>query len=394
MSLRDRLASGIYIAADLSPLDLAPREVIVARLAAIIATGSVARLALRPSGNRWRRDDGDPARFADALVGTLPADYRDERDLPVLRARLAPDESFRLFLGRDRALVLMDHRLGDGSLALTLVASVVGDHTPPTNLRHGRDRPVSAALRTTFLEHPSRARELLRVKAAEKASPAPTTTVAVPPERRLGLVTGQISSERRRELLTWMRRRGSLAVTELHACAAALASAGIPVARTGSVLVDLRRYLPAGTSTASSFVTGQPISRDAGIEGGSAQLAAHLRLGRPLAGAAIGSMRSMLRGRAPQRVSPEAQLTVSDMGICRPLERLPWRDRGSSTVSVSVDPAGANGITLFSLIVQDKIMLSLSFDPGFFDRTAVQQACDALCGDPVGVLESKIATLA
>ncbi|MBN9174327.1 MAG: hypothetical protein J0I70_09280 [Microbacterium sp.] len=403
---RDRTSAGAFIAVLLAPLDVPSRETVVARVRDLVALGPDARVGRTLVADSWRYDPSRHGDQSERLVIDAPDAALSLGAAPTLRDSMDPDLPFTVFLGGTRAAVVIDHRLGDGFLAVLLTAAVLGEGGIPPSISAAVDRdPLPAALRTTFAADRRRAADVLRDRVVDRRSAA----LPFPPAGRSrdaamqphpATVACEMSPEDTAAFQRWVKGRMPLAVAVLHAMREALPRSGIAATDGGSVLVDLRRYLPSGMSVLGNFVTGQPVALGADPDETADRLARLLRTGRPLAAHATGlatqaarDLRHRLRrpGTAATPVpTGVARLTVSDMGFVRPLDHLPWDDAsGPATISVSVDAAGRDGMTVLTHVVRRRLNVSITFDAAVFDAARVAEACRQLCADPLGLLERR-----
>ncbi|HWI31435.1 MAG TPA: hypothetical protein VNT50_08075 [Microbacterium sp.] len=386
---RDRLAAGVRISVELEPLIVPDRAVVVEAVRTLIGHGPSARAGRVFDRDSWRYQPDELDRQAERMVKELPLHLTGDAGLPQLRQAADPDLPFTVFLGEDRASLCIDHRIGDGFLGVMLTAGVLAGKGVPSVFRSADDRdPLPDALRATFWRSPGRVRELLRARLGERLSErsATTATPTVDAQRgSLDLVTAAMSSDTFRELAAWSRGRVHPALAMMFALRSALERVGIPVLDEGSILVDLRRYLPSGRSTLGNFVVGQPLSVAGGIDAADARFSRDLRVGRPLAALTVGLVAQPWRRSSPRLVPASAHPIVSDMGFLRALDVLPWAT-DTPTIRVSVDPAARNGITALTAVLHRRMNVSMSFDASMFARSSVEEACDLLCRDPKGLL--------
>ena len=384
---RDRLSAGVYISVELSPLVVPERTAVVAAVRTLIGMGAAARAGRTFDGARWRYDPETLDAQAERMVRELPAAYAGDAGLPRLREAITPDLPFMVFLGDDRASLCIDHRLGDGFLGVMLTAGILSGRAAPGVFTSARDAdPLPAALNATFLHHPGRAADVVRDRLAERRTPRPAYTgPTVPAERgSLDLVTGIMDPDVYRSIAAWSRGRVPPTLAMMFALREALHRVGVPVMDEGSILVDLRRYLPSGRSTLANFVVGHPIDAAAGLDAAGARFSRDLHSGRPLAALTAGLLTRGWRRPAAATAPAAAKAIVSDMGFLRALEPLPWAGEGN--VRVSVDPAGRNGITALTAVLKRRLNVSMSFDASLYDRSTIAAACELLCRDPKGLL--------
>lgn len=394
---RDRLSAGAFVSVELSPIVVPPRHEVVATVRALFGTGAAARAGRTFDGDEWHYDPAALDDQAERAVQELPGWYSGVRSLPALRLAADPRLPFTVFLGDGRAALCIDHRLGDGLLSVLLTTSVfAGRGISPAFLRARDVDPLPAALRETFARHPARVRQVFLDRLtdhgpAPEARPEPDPAVPVL-TRGLGrgggdvlaLETGVMEPRSFRSLVEWARGRVPLAVALLFAVRGALVAEGVPVTDAGAILVDLRRYLPSGHATLGNFVVGQPVGLGRGIEAAGTRFTHDLRVGRPLAAHAVGVHRPRQRS-ASRPASLAVTPTVSDMGMLRSFDPVPWAtDRPA--LSVSVDPASGDGVTALTTVVRRHCSVSLSFDAAVTDADRIRAACDRLTHDPIGLL--------
>ncbi|GAA3631097.1 hypothetical protein GCM10022200_12460 [Microbacterium awajiense] len=387
LSATDRLAEGVRISVELSPIVVPSRDVVVRAVRDVLGAGAHARAGRVVTRGRWRFDPTALDEQAERAVRELPKEYTGDEGLPRLREIAREDLGFTVFLGEDRASLCIDHRLGDGFFGTMLTSAVLaGRGTPAVFTNAGDEHPLESALWNTFARHPRRVASLVGDRWHERRpSPAAGT---VPGERAsLDLVSGTMTSETFRAFAAWSHRKVPPSVAMLFALRAALDRVGIPVSDEGSILVDLRRYLPSGRSTLANFVTGHPVRGGGGVVPAAARFSRDLRLGRPLAALAVGVATAPWRRHRSVSVPSAATPIVSDMGFLRTLEPLPWAMPTGGMLRVSVDPARRNGVTALTAFLRGRLHVSMSFDATLFDRAGLEAACALMCADPIGLLE-------
>ncbi|MCR2785370.1 MULTISPECIES: hypothetical protein [unclassified Microbacterium] len=382
---RDLLSAGVYISVELSPLNVPDRATVVGAVRELIGMGASARAGRTFDGARWRYDPDTLDEQAERMVRALPVQYIGDEGLPRLREAVDPDLPFTVFLGEDRASLCIDHRLGDGFLGVMLTAGTLTGRPAPSVFGSTRDTdPLRAALATTFLRHPRRAVDVVRDRLGERNTTHAGGPTVSAERGSLDLVTGRMDPDTYRSVAAWSRGRVPPTLAMMFALSAALRQVGVPVMDEGSILVDLRRYLPSGRSTLANFVVGHPIAAGDGLDAAGARFSRDLHVGRPLAALTTGLLTRGWRRPAPAEVPAAAKAIVSDMGFLRALEPLPWS--GEGVVRVSVDPAGRNGITALTAVLKRRLNISVSFDGSLYDRDTIAAACELLCRDPEGLL--------
>ena len=363
---RDRLSAGVRISVELAPLRVPSRAQVVGAVRTLLGLGASARAGRVFEGTSWRYSPDLLDEQAERMVRPLPADKTGDLGLPRLREEADPDLPFTVFLGDDRASLCIDHRAGDGFLSVMLTAATLaGQGVAGVFLSAKEDDPLRAALATTFLRHADRALELVEGRLHDRRVGYDGPTV--PGERgSLDLVTATMEPDVFRALAAWSRGRVPPSVAMLFALRAALERAGIPVMDEGSILVDLRRYLPSGRSTLANFVVGQPVSTADGIDAAGARFSHDLHVGRPLAALTVGVLSRGWASPGPKGVPPWAT--------------------DKPTVKVSVDPAGRNGVTALTAVLRRRMNVSISFDGSLYRRDDLTAACALLCHDPKELL--------
>ncbi|MGB4778613.1 hypothetical protein [Microbacterium sp.] len=381
----DRLATGVRISVELAPLHVPRREEVVASVRTLLRLGPDARAGRVIDGTRWRYDPDGIEEQAERAVRTLPDEYTGAAGTPRLREIAEPSLPFTVFLGEHRAALCIDHRLGDGFLAVLLTAATLRGGPVPAVLASARDgSPLRTALGATFLRHGGRTRDVVRARLADHR-PEYSGPTAPGARGSLDLVTSIMDADTFRGFAAWSKGRVPPSLAMLFALRAALHRVGIPVMDEGSILVDLRRYLPSGRSTLANFVVGHPIPLTEDLDEAGARFTHDLHVARPLAALTLGLMSHPWNPATEARVPAHARPIVSDMGFLRSLEPLPWSS-DSPTVTVSVDPAGRNGITALTAVLRRRMNVSFSFDGSLYPRDAVSEAATLLCRDPKGLL--------
>ena len=88
------------------------------------------------------------------------------------------------------------------------------------------------------------------------------------------------------------------------------------------------------------------------------------------------------------RAHPRPSLVANYMGRVRDYEKLPWRDEGSARFLSASTPGHPEYITFMMLEMLGRLHVTAGFHASTFDPKQVGRAVQALCTDPVGLLES------
>ncbi|MCB0911303.1 MAG: hypothetical protein KDB60_06785 [Propionibacteriaceae bacterium] len=408
MASTDRLLVGARIGVGLGPLDLPSPGELRSAFVRIAAGGHPARLGLvLADDRRWREVGMRIADRADEIFRVAPESVGDPRDW--LLDHWIDDLPVQFAIAGDRLGMLMDHRLGDGALASVLPLALI-------DLARGRPlasaftgliaRPLGAALSHTFGVRPTawlgladdyrrhRPRNSPPAQAAERHLAVPSTchlNVVLEPDRLLGV-------------RAWSRGRIALGPVLAQLTGQAMRVAGLPVADTGELVIDLRRYLPRGAHTLANFIAGMEIplagpgSAPAEVH---AQVTRSLLAGRPLVAATIGAARGRLAGsgllrpvprRAPEpRPASAARISMSSLGRLRAFEKLPWTaPQGQRWMDAYTEPATPGTLGVIAIAMDGRLNLSLTWRGEDFDRATVAAGAALLADDPVRLLEGLV----
>ncbi|HKS99006.1 MAG TPA: hypothetical protein VJT31_05685, partial [Rugosimonospora sp.] len=179
--------------------------------------------------------------------------------------------------------------------------------------------------------------------------------------------------------------------------AAAFAECGLPAAGPGAVvLVDARRYLPAGRGADGNFAWGlylrpasltdpraiqDELARE--LSTGSALAMLALRTGRLLV--APGHREAPLPHRVPAR--PRPRFTFTHLGRLDGYRDLPWAADPARRRNISVpSTSGPDAVTVSLSELAGVLHVNVSFHRSTFDPERVRAATELACAHPAELL--------
>lgn len=175
----------------------------------------------------------------------------------------------------------------------------------------------------------------------------------------------------------------------MHALCRSLSNTGIRVSSPVEVLVDLRRYLPAGCFTWSNFQSLSRVGYYPGTtpEAFSADLVAALASARPLVEAVGYVARSRLPGlltstrrreeRPPDVPFPTAaaSVTLSDISRSPDIAHIRWKRGSTPLFGAALPPASRSHISvLLCSPSEGELQMTATFFPSVFDADKVRDA--------------------
>ncbi len=399
VSSTDRLLDGTLIGVGLGPLDLPGPAELGDALVRIAAMGPATRVGLvLADAGHWREVGVRIADRTGEIFRVAPASVGDPRDW--LREHWIGDLPVQFAIAGDRLGMLMDHRLSDASLSAMLplaLIDVARGRPVPSAFRDLTERPLPAALSATFGARPGRwlavADDFRRYRAGGPEAATPGPRLSVPSTRQLTTVVGPEQFARFR---AHCRGRIALGPALALVAGAAMRAAELAVSDRAELVVDLRRYLPAGEHTLANFIAGLEIPlAGAGVGAVHERVNRALAVGRPLATAVLGAGRALLpsrpaSGRPPAGPAPlpPARISMSSLGRLRAFEKLPWTVPPDQRWAAAHTEPGASGTLGFIAIVMDaRLHLHLTWRAEEFDRTRVAAGAALIAADPVALLE-------
>lgn len=402
----DRLARGGHVIGVIGPLELPPRDALVEALYRIMSLGPEARLGLvgTPDGHDWRYDPQALRARCDRMVVERDADDGLSSTTYAERmvAEIDPDLPLRIVVVGDRLITIYDHQLVDAryttGLPAALIALATGGDMPSWLTVSSARRPLAAGVVATFLRHPGQIARLLRARRVIDPDNLPRTSAErplVPWCPSSSVVWAQGTRQDYREFRAWLRAQDgapSFGAAVIVALRRSLAEVGIRLDPMSEMVYDVRRYLPAGVETTGNFVTGIPV--DGGDDLGAVENSIHetVESGRPLAALLAGAAKEAL-GLIPRGTTDSApaharaHVVVSNMGLTRALQQLPWRRDGRPAQAVYlVHPMGPESVAAQIAVIDGAVQASVTFNDNVFDRETIERAVTRAIADPLSLL--------
>lgn len=405
----DRLGAGGHVLSVFGPVALPSREALVDALWRIASLGPDARLGLRATGARdWAFTLEGLRERCERMVVEAPEleDVTAAEAIELLVDRIEPGLPVLVLLAGERLLTVFDHGVVDARFTTRLPATLIdvarGGDLPTWLSADNAGRPLWRAFVETFAKHPSRVLTLLRARRVESS----VVPVAEPVDRPVIDWTGSTSvvaasgtRESFRGLHTWLRRRDesvSFGAGAIVALRAALAAEGLRLAADSEMVYDVRGYLPSGTEVTGNFVTGVPVTGGDDLVAVDQSIAQTTDSGRPLAALMAGAVKESLRpGRheSPDTTPAHARahVVVSNLGVNRPLQSLPWIRDGRTIEAVSaVHPIAPETVAAQLVVLDGVLHATVSYNDTTFDREAVERAVRSFVDDPVALLDGVV----
>ncbi|MFZ7086936.1 hypothetical protein [Curtobacterium sp. RRHDQ10] len=449
VSATDRLGRIGTVVVRLGPLRMPSRSAVLDALHALTSVGPEVRIGLvpAPDGRSWHYDPAGLRARCEAMVVEVPEGDDLDAVIADLIGAIDPAHPVRIVLAGSHLLHLFDHSLIDTRFMVGLPSALLsmagGGALPEWVTAPTLRRPVLAAVVATYLRHPRKvlafldarrrsgtarrlelaAADIARTAGGPGAAEAPDAGVpagapdaAVPagapgrasaagpsdaprvpwtPDTTVAWIAG--TTEGFRDTRAWIRATDphlSFGAVLLVMLRAAFRAEGITVAVHADMVYDVRRFLPAGGQTNGNLITGIPI---AGAEDPAAvedQLARTMGAGRPVAALAAGVVKEMIRPRrtavegvpADAPLYPRARIALSNSGISRPLQNLPWADAPVHQVMYAIHPLPPENVGVQAVIIDRALQLTVSFNGNVFRREAVERALHRVVHEPMSVL--------
>ncbi|WP_299576182.1 hypothetical protein [uncultured Williamsia sp.] len=393
-----RFAGGRYTAA-IGPVDVVGGAPGVRdRLLAIAGQGRHTRIGLipHPTAARWDHDvtravavrEPDWGRVDD--IGTMMELANDTATAPI-----------DIALVDDHLFATVDHGIGDGVFvtellpALTRVTAgpfprhvVAGD----TVTRHPSVRALASAIR----RHPgSTARSMRSVVHGTAGAAGPQTSLA-PDARRQTVVIGSEPgfADRLRRLRDDRFPGATAAATLSWTIDRHLRGAGLPLAPTLSMMVNLRRHLPAGTACTGNFVgavtapTTSPQEMTQAVQARlrSTDLVVHQALSDALGAVRPERMREPHHKRAVH--DRTVRLVVSDLSGSPAIPTTRWNPDSvhPRTFGIATLCNRSDEIDLVYTRVDDRLFVTARFFDGYHDATTIGSAIREALLEPADAL--------
>jgi hypothetical protein len=356
---------------------------------------------LDPARRRWRELPAAAfARWSHRLV--LPGDPGEDvaGALDRLAAEPLGDRPIVLLAGGPWAGMKMSHAAGDGRAGNALLAAVLAAAATGRPAHHPSPRPARLPLlRATahqLRRRPGRLAAALRV--ARPPRPEPVTD-AVPWQPGAAYLSARSGPGVLPELRRWRDAHTpgvSLSAVLFATVHTAITRClGEPDPPGLVVLVDARRYLPAGTAVEGNFAWGEHLTPAAPGDPRAvhAALGALLRSRRALTMLALHNVRAFGSGGAPELpavgAKPRPHLTVTHLGRADAFDRLPWSGPAADRRLASVvTPGGPQSVTVSLEEMGGALHAAATYHDTVFDPEAVAAALHAVTKDPAGLLDS------
>jgi hypothetical protein len=413
MSATDRLCRIGSVISRLGPLTLPPRSAIVDALYRIASIGPDIRIGLvpAPDGRSWRYDPVGLRARCEQMVVEVPDDSDVDHAIAGVIATVDPMNPVRIVIAGQYLLHVYDHSLVDGRFTLGLPGAVLtvaaGGEVPEWLAAPTLRRPVVAAVVDTFVRHPRNLLAFLgarrRTRAAQSLGleedpvfEAEAPRVPWTPDTTVVWEAGVPAGFR--DTRAWIRAtdpRLSFGAVLLVMLRAALRAEGIVVGPDADMVYDVRRFLPEGGQTNGNLITGIPIAGAEDVEAVEDELTRTLEVGRPVAALAAGVFKESIRPRgvgpsipADAPLYPRARISLSNIGISRPLQNLPWADAPVHSVTYAMHPVGPEMLSVQAVVIDRALQLTVSFNGNVFRREAVERAVHRVLHEPADVLAS------
>lgn len=408
MTARDAAWSGVEFFRVLGPFPAVPAAALRRALIALHAQRPTSRFLCRLDrrAGRWLPLSaaafeqwvdgllvhGDPDMDADAWARALGAEVLGDRPMV-----LAAGGRFGGFRASHTAA---DARVPDTLLGEVLAAATTGRAATYPFPRPAR-LPLTRALIHQFGGHPGRVPAAVRIRrppsAPRATGPVGTSTVAY-----ASAASAPGALARVREWRDAHTPGVAVSAVLLSAAYAAVRrQLGEPEPAGFAVLVDARRYLPAGVAVEGNFVWGEHLRPDAPEDPASvaAAMTELVTSRRTLTMLALHNVRSVLTrlgrpalrppGTAPS-IGPalplRPHLTVTYLGRNDSFTSLPWAEHEQGRMIGVVTPSGPSGITVAMDERDGALHVTASYRPGGFDARAVAAALREVAHDAVGAV--------
>jgi hypothetical protein len=361
------------------------------------------RVFSRLVGNRWSGrwvpiEGRALERHCEQLVSSLPPG-EDDTPRQWVDRMVKPfpyDGLLHISLGSRHFVLWFAHILGDNDFQWfmpTVLRRAGGAPLPPIDLQTTNRLPLTRAMIEHFGKHPGRVAQVLRDPRPKTPAGSELVRVAQPPT--YGAETRPAPPQGAAAVRAWRDENcPGVSMGNVYAAAvrAAFEAAGVEFGSPGfRVLVDARRYLPAGVAASGNFTIAIYLEPDdpCSPEAVEAVVRRDLNNGRPLAAMAVSAAKNALgvafaADGAP--VSRLPHLTVSNLGRQRLYEELPGLEAERAAYAMASPPDGPSGITVFLAQIGACVTFNASFCTEVVDRSQVAAALELLAADPVSLL--------
>ncbi len=399
--LLDWRAAGAPIGLVIGPVAVTDERDVLARLRALVTGEPARRIGLRPDPAsrmwRWRAPDETWLRGGrDVVAGDVEGAVRR-----CATSRPATPVSAGITDGHLVAYV--DHGVGDGCLVLEAVVALTIPGPPPPGglvVDHAQTYvrwPVAAVLRGAAADPRALVADVRR-HLAEHRRPRPTGSggepagaaapTAAPGARRPAVVFEQAEPEFLERLVAYRATapgRPSIGALLAYSMAASFADHVPDLASEAGVLVDMRRFLPAGRESMANLaaVVDVPIGHDPvaftqAFTAAASSRAVPVRLAVSLLLAAL--RRRGSPAAAHQDPAAPVRLTISDVTRHPAVAAVAWdpaADPADRVLAIALPPAGARHMSLVLAQVGSRIQATVAFDESVVPADDVRAAVRA-----------------
>ncbi|OBA30845.1 hypothetical protein [Gordonia sp. 852002-51296_SCH5728562-b] len=399
----DVAMAGKWTISAIGPVEHGGKDRVQHALLALGTSGAHGRVGLVPETGtrRWRFD---PTLLSDAVFELDPIDSDEVvPTMRILARNPRPHQPIWVALAGDWMFVYLDHGVGDGFMTVNLSAALFGESgkAAPWQRAATVRHPLIMALLGGFKANPRLPLDVASKLRTRVVNPVNPEIRSWEPSFDVAYARGNPMSFA--ELMQW-RDENAPGVSSVALQTAlrvrALSDVGLDPNPTLKLLVDGRRYLPAGSLVTSNFAAG--VDLDVADPADAGQLADSVKRVTKSGSAAVTLAATTatiqldrLRSREPQSAtqvprSPRPNIAITDLGRPRILEQLPWKTDSSTppTYIALVSPADPQAITFASGRLLGSVQEMASFHDNVFDRDAVQHVVESVTHEPLRLLNS------
>jgi hypothetical protein len=403
LTVRDRFWADNEVVKVIGPLSGLTADAVRAALRGMYADRPHAKALSRldRGAARWRPV---PPSGAAAWLSDLVLDLDGDEDADKVAARMLSEplgaRPLLFGAGGPYAAVRLSHAVGDARVAgplFTTVLAAAAQGGPAAYPFPSRTRlPLLRAAARHLGAQPGRIPAALRVSRPPAGAAGTGERVPWAPGVAHHWARSAVGGAARLRRWRDAQAPGASVGAVLAAAVSAAFRAHLPApARPGLVmLVDARRYLPAGAVVDGNFAVGEYLAPADPTDPRAvhAELTGRLHAGRSLTMLAAHNVRLLLGGRAapaPRDVPrhPRPQLTLTYLGRSDAYAALPWDAGFAGRRMVDlVGPAGPQGVTVAVEEFGDVLHATTTYHGNVFSPAEVAAATAALLGDPAALL--------
>ncbi|GAA0806220.1 hypothetical protein [Spirilliplanes yamanashiensis] len=351
---------------------------------------------LDAAARRWRpMSRREFAAWAHRLVLDVGVDDADAVTAQLLREPLG-ERPVLFAAGGPYAGIAMSHATGDARLGDALFAEILAAATGGRTAWHPYPRParlpLARAIGHQLVTKPGRLPRALRVARAPRATGGAGAWTPAVAHHAARSAPGMIAELRRwRDAHAPGISVGSVLFSVVHAAVERVLGPPDPPGLV--VLVDARRYLPAGAAVEGNFAWGEHLRpRDPNDPRAvHAEMRDLLGSRRALTLLALHNARAAVRRDAavePQgrATDPRPHLTVTYLGRADAYAPLDWADPEKRRLVDVVTPGGPQAVTVALEELGGALHVTTTYHANVFDPAAVAAVTEAVAGDPVELL--------